>query len=103
MRKSTRGRITLRTAGAADAQKLYALIQANLEEGHLLPRTPGELVDFFLGQVRDFLIRVHSRTVQKRLGPGPANAENISEADFGSLLGGQIDACNTCHVSCPLP
>ena len=43
MKKPTRGRITLRTAGAADAKKLYALIQANLEEGHLLPRTLGEL------------------------------------------------------------
>jgi amino-acid N-acetyltransferase len=43
MNKPTRGRITLRTAGASDAKKLYALIQANLEEGHLLPRTLGEL------------------------------------------------------------
>ena len=43
MKKPTRGRITLRTAGASDAKKLYALIQANLEEGHLLPRTLGEL------------------------------------------------------------
>ena len=39
MKQPTRGRITLRTAGASDAKKLYALIQANLEEGHLLPRT----------------------------------------------------------------
>jgi amino-acid N-acetyltransferase len=43
MTPRTRARITLRTAGAADAKKLYALIQANLEEGHLLPRTLGEL------------------------------------------------------------
>ena len=43
MTQPTRGRITLRTAGASDAKKLYALIQANLEEGHLLPRTLGEL------------------------------------------------------------
>jgi amino-acid N-acetyltransferase len=43
MKQPTRGRITLRTAGASDAKKLYALIQANLEEGHLLPRTLGEL------------------------------------------------------------
>lgn len=38
-----RGRVTLRTADAADAKKLYALIQANREEGHLLPRTLDEL------------------------------------------------------------
>jgi len=38
-----RARITLRTAAAADAKKLFTLIQANLEEGHLLPRTLGEL------------------------------------------------------------
>ena len=43
MNMPTRGRITLRTAGASDAKKLFALIQANLEEGHLLPRTLGEL------------------------------------------------------------
>jgi amino-acid N-acetyltransferase len=43
MTQPARGRITLRTAAASDAKKLYALIQANLEEGHLLPRTLGEL------------------------------------------------------------
>jgi amino-acid N-acetyltransferase len=36
-------RITLRSAEAAEAKKLHALIQANLEEGHLLPRTLNEL------------------------------------------------------------
>jgi amino-acid N-acetyltransferase len=43
MRQPARGRITLRTAEPSDARKLHALIQANLEEGHLLPRTLGEL------------------------------------------------------------
>jgi amino-acid N-acetyltransferase len=38
-----RGRITLRTATAAQASKLHALIAANREEGHLLPRTLSEL------------------------------------------------------------
>jgi amino-acid N-acetyltransferase len=38
-----RGRITLRTATAAQAAKLHALIGANREEGHLLPRTLSEL------------------------------------------------------------
>jgi amino-acid N-acetyltransferase len=36
-------RITLRTAELSEAKKLHSLIQANLEEGHLLPRTPAEL------------------------------------------------------------
>lgn len=35
--------MTLRTAEAREAKKLFALIQANLEEGHLLPRTLSEL------------------------------------------------------------
>ena len=39
----TRGRPTLRTGTALDAKKLHALIQANLEDGHLLPRTLGEV------------------------------------------------------------
>src|SRR5260221_11634014 len=43
MTTSSRARITLRTGETADARKLFALIQANLEEGHLLPRTIGEL------------------------------------------------------------
>jgi amino-acid N-acetyltransferase len=38
-----RARITLRMAEPSHAKKLHALITANLEEGHLLPRTLGEL------------------------------------------------------------
>ena len=37
-------RIVLRTAEPSLAPDLYALVAANLEEGHLLPRTLGELV-----------------------------------------------------------
>lgn len=40
----TGGRIVLRTAEPSQAPDLYALIAANLEQGHLLPRTLGELV-----------------------------------------------------------
>jgi amino-acid N-acetyltransferase len=43
MKRISSRRITLRTAEAAEAEKLYPLIQANLEEGHLLPRTLSEL------------------------------------------------------------
>ena len=43
MSRPTTRRISLRTADEKDAKKIDALIQANLEEGHLLPRTLGEL------------------------------------------------------------
>jgi amino-acid N-acetyltransferase len=39
----TGGRITLRSATDSEARTLHALISAHLEEGHLLPRTLGEL------------------------------------------------------------
>lgn len=38
-----RARILLRSADEADAVKLHAIISAHLEEGHLLPRTLGEV------------------------------------------------------------
>jgi amino-acid N-acetyltransferase len=38
-----KARVTLRSADAADAKKLHAIITTNLEEGHLLPRTLSEL------------------------------------------------------------
>jgi amino-acid N-acetyltransferase len=37
------GTVTLRTAEASEAKKLHALITANLQEGHLLPRELPEL------------------------------------------------------------
>ena len=43
MSRPTTRRISLRTADEKDARKIHALIQTNLEEGHLLPRTLGEL------------------------------------------------------------
>ena len=51
--------ITLRTADAADAKKLHAIITANLEEGHLLPRTLGELTV----RAGRFVVAVRSRKV----------------------------------------
>src|SRR6185295_7541999 len=52
-------RITLRTGEPADAKKLYALIQANLQEGHLLPRTLGELTV----RANRFVVAVRSRKI----------------------------------------
>ena len=43
VQRSQGARIALRTAEAAEAKQLHTLIQANLEEGHLLPRTLHEL------------------------------------------------------------
>jgi len=40
-----RARFALQTAQPSQAPLLHALISANLEEGHLLPRMLGELVD----------------------------------------------------------
>ena len=39
----SRSPIVLRTGETADARRIHALIAANLEEGHLLPRTLGEI------------------------------------------------------------
>src|SRR4051795_9032696 len=52
-------RITLRTGETADAKKLHALVQANLEEGHLLPRTLGELTV----RANRFVVAVRSRKI----------------------------------------
>jgi len=41
--RRSRASISLRSADADDAATIHALITANLEEGHLLPRTLGEL------------------------------------------------------------
>ena len=59
MRQPTRARITLRTAEASEAKKLHALIQANLEEGHLLPRTLPELT----AHAARFVVAVRSRRI----------------------------------------
>jgi amino-acid N-acetyltransferase len=59
MRQPARGRITLRTAEPSEAKKLHALIQANLEEGHLLPRTLPELT----AHAERFVVAVRGRKI----------------------------------------
>ncbi len=59
MTETVRGRVTLRTAEASDAKKLHALIQANREEGHLLPRTLDELTS----HVDRFVVAVKARRI----------------------------------------
>jgi len=53
------GDIRLRTADVREAKKLFALIQANLEEGHLLPRTLGELS----AHASRFVVAVKGRSI----------------------------------------
>ena len=55
----TRARITLRTAEVSEAKKLHALITANLEEGHLLPRTLSELS----AHASRFVVAVRARKI----------------------------------------
>ena len=57
MPRSTR--TTLRTAELSDAPRLHQLIAANLVEGHLLPRTLGELTV----HATRFVVAVRSRKI----------------------------------------
>jgi len=54
-----RSRVTLRTGDTADAKKLHALIQANLDEGHLLPRTLAELT----ARANRFVVAMKARRI----------------------------------------
>ena len=54
-----KARITLRSGTVADAPRLHAIINANMKEGHLLPRTLGELEV----NADRFVVAVRARTV----------------------------------------
>jgi len=89
MTKRSPGRITLRTGETADAKKLFALIQANLEEGHLLPRTLGELTS----RANRFVVAVKARKIIgcAELAPlSPHVAEVRSLAVDGAARGSRI-------------
>src|SRR5687767_11187753 len=55
----TNRRILLRSGTHSDARRLHALITANLEEGHLLPRTLEELTV----HAERFVVATRGRTV----------------------------------------
>jgi len=55
----TQSGIALRTAEVREARKLHALIQANLEEGHLLPRSLSELT----AHASRFVVAVRGRAI----------------------------------------
>jgi len=89
MTQVSAGRLALRTADASDARKLHALIQANLEEGHLLPRTLDELT-VHAGR---FVVAVRSRRIVgcAELAPlSPQVAEVRSLAVDGRARGSRI-------------
>jgi len=85
----THSRVTLRTADAKEAKKLHALIAANQEEGHLLPRTLGELKV----HAPRFVVAVKGRTIVgcAELAPlSPHVAEVRSLAVDPSARGGHV-------------
>ena len=71
-------RITLRSAEAVEAKKLHALIQANLEEGHLLPRTLTELTQ----HASRFVVAVRGRRI---IGCGELASLSARVAEVRSL------------------
>ena len=85
----TKALITLRTAESSEAKKLHALIQANLEEGHLLPRTLGELTV----RAHRFVVAVRAKKIVgcAELAPlSPHVAEVRSLAVDASARGGHV-------------
>jgi amino-acid N-acetyltransferase len=85
----TEAGITLRTADVREARKLHALIQANLEEGHLLPRTLDELT---LHATR-FVVAVKGRAIvgcAELAALSPTVAEVRSLAVDGSARGSGV-------------
>lgn len=81
--------IVLRTAERRDVKKLYALIQANLEEGRLLPRTPADLAS----HASRFVVAVKGRSVvgcAELAALSPIVAEVRSLAVDASARGGRV-------------
>ncbi len=81
--------ITLRTADAHEAKTLFALIQANLEEGHLLPRTLNELT----AHASRFVVATRGRSIvgcAELAALSPVVAEVRSLAVDASARGGRV-------------
>jgi amino-acid N-acetyltransferase len=75
----TRGRIGLRSAKDSDARMLHALVAANREEGHLLPRTLGELT----AHASRFVVATRGRRIigcaeLAALGPNVAEVRSLA-------------------------
>ena len=77
--RRSKATISLRSADADDAARIHALITANLEEGHLLPRTLGELTV----HATRFVVAVSRRTIVgcaelAPLSPGVAEVRSLA-------------------------
>ena len=88
-----RRRIVLTTGSAAHAARVHGLIAANLEEGHLLPRT----LDDLSAHASRFAIALRGRTVVgcAELAPlsravGEVRSLAVSPAERGSGIGRQL-------------
>jgi amino-acid N-acetyltransferase len=85
----SQARIVLRTAEVREVGKLHALIQSNLEEGHLLPRTLDELA---LHATR-VVVAVKGRSIvgcAELAALSPTVAEVRSLAVDGAARGGRV-------------
>src|SRR5215217_5927670 len=58
--------------------------------------------DLLLGQVADAGVGVHPGALDGLDGAGPAEAEDVGEADLHPLVAGEVDAGDACHV-CSVP
>src|SRR5438552_2204447 len=56
-----------------------------------------DLAHVILGEVLDARVAADTRLGQDGIRPRAADAKNISEPDFNSLVEGQIYACDACH------
>jgi amino-acid N-acetyltransferase len=88
-----RPKVTVGAAAAADARKLHALIAANKDEGHLLPRTLEEVTD----HATRFVVARTSRTIVgcaelAPLSPGVAEIRSlaVSSAARGCGIGTRL-------------
>ena len=89
----TRSSVTIRTAKVSEAKRLHALISANLEEGHLLPRTFGELTV----HAARFVVAIRARKIVgcAELAPLSAHVAEVRSlavdgADRGTSVGTMI-------------
>ena len=73
---------------------LTAQVALHLE---VLVDVGADLVDLFVGEVAHPGVQVEAELFADLLGGGPADAEDVGEADLQPLLAGDVDAGDACH------
>ena len=58
-----------------------------------------DLVGLILGEIAHASVGIDAASMNDFLSSAPADAVNISQADYHPLITGQIYTCNTCHLS----